>query len=93
LGARTGGANDNHWIDNLCIFTAITPANQPQLQITVVAPGQVQICWPFAAAGYVLQSTTSLNPANWTAVGVQPGLNAGMACVILPIGRGPPSID
>ncbi|HXJ56019.1 MAG TPA: hypothetical protein VNU68_05065 [Verrucomicrobiae bacterium] len=86
LGARTGGANDNHWIDDLCIFTTITPASQPRLQITLVAPGQLQICWPFAAAGYVLQSTTSLQPPiNWTAVGVQPGLNAGMACLSLPI--------
>src|SRR6185503_723514 len=73
LGARTGGANDNHWIDDLCIYTVISPANQPKLQITKVSPGQIQICWPFAAAGYVLQSTTSLNsPITWTPVGIQP---------------------
>jgi Bacterial lectin len=89
LGARIGGANDNHWIDNLCISTAITPANQPKLQITLVTPGQVQICWPFAAAGYVLQSTPTLSSPSWTAVGVLPGLSAGMACVTLPIGPGP----
>jgi len=86
LGARTGGANDNHWIDDLCIYTVITPASAPHLTVALVAPGQVQICWPLAASGYVLQSTTSLNPTiNWTTVTVQPGLSSGMACVVLPI--------
>jgi hypothetical protein len=86
LGARTGGANDNHWIDDLCINTVITPASAPQLTVALVAPGQVQICWPLAASGYVLQGTTSLSPPiSWTPVTVQAGLNAGKACVDLPI--------
>ena len=36
LGARTGDANDNHWIDDLCTYTVITPANAPALTVALV---------------------------------------------------------
>ena len=45
LGARTGGLNDNHWVDNLSITTSTGPATQPShpLIISVSPSGPVQV--------------------------------------------------
>jgi hypothetical protein len=57
LGARTGGENETHWIDNIAIATTVAT---PQV---VLGFGQVgnnlELTW---GAGYKLQSTTSLTP-------------------------------
>jgi hypothetical protein len=46
--------------------TAIQTPGAPLLTITPASPGQVTISWTPATAGFVLQETWSLSPANWT---------------------------
>src|SRR6185369_5275064 len=66
IGARTGGLNENQWIDDLQIATTTGSATTPpQLSIAKGADG-VTISWTGAGT---LQATDVLGTgANWTAV-------------------------
>ncbi|MHC1768469.1 MAG: hypothetical protein AB9869_30035 [Verrucomicrobiia bacterium] len=67
IGARTGGLNENQWVDNLQITTTlgtVTPGAE-FTSITRNAAGQIVIQW---TGGGTLQSTDSLSAPNWTAV-------------------------
>ena len=55
--AVTGG----FWALPLTVQTGETPT----LSITPLAPGQTRISWEPDTAGFVLQETSSLLPANW----------------------------
>ena len=62
----------------------------PPLQITLLSPRSLMICWPQTCAPYTLESTTDLAArTSWNPVldpvGVGPG---GQNCVTLQIGRG-----
>lgn len=62
-GARTGGLNDNHWMDEVTISLNTQPAEGPVLGIST-AGGNVTVTW---TGGGVLQSTTTF-PTGWTDV-------------------------
>jgi hypothetical protein len=46
--------------------TVIQTVGAPTLTIAVAAPGSATISWSPNTAGFVLQETWSLSPANWT---------------------------
>jgi hypothetical protein len=62
-GARTGGLNDNHWMDEVTISLNTQPAEGPVLGIST-AGGNVTVTW---TGGGVLQSTTTF-PTGWNDV-------------------------
>jgi hypothetical protein len=64
LGARTGGENETHWVDNFAIATTtgLTPV---PIGFTQVG-NNLRLTW--AGDGFKLQSTPSVNPVNWTDV-------------------------
>jgi hypothetical protein len=68
-GARTGGLNDNHWVDDVKIALNIQPATGPTI-VAGIAAGNLVLTWP---AGGTLQSTTAL-PGGWSDV---PGATSG----------------
>ena len=81
FGARTGGACDNHWIDDLVIEKV--GAGQPSLTVRV-AGNQLQILFPTVAGRtYTIESTDSLRaqglwapaPGNSTVLGTGGVLN------------------
>lgn len=57
LGARTGGENETHWIDNIAIATTV--ASAPVVLGFDQVGNNLELTW---GAGYKLQSTTSLTP-------------------------------
>jgi hypothetical protein len=60
IGAQTGGENETHWFDNIKIATTVGQISVP---IGFTHSGnQLTLTWP---AGWKLQSTPSLSPANW----------------------------
>ena len=65
IGARTGGLNENQWIDNLAISTT-TGAVAPSINFAVSGGGtSLNLTWP---QGFWLQSTAALSPINWAYV-------------------------
>jgi hypothetical protein len=59
------------WVD--WALTALTVVDSSELvpaalQLSLTASNTVQISWPAAAVGYVLQQSPSLEPADWTSV-------------------------
>ena len=64
LGARTGGENETHWVDNIAIATTTGLAPIP-IGFTPVG-NNLRLTW--SGDGFKLQSTPSLNPVNWTDV-------------------------
>lgn len=62
-GARTGGLNDNHWVDDVRIALNTQPAAGPTLAVGI-AGGNVTVTW---SGGGTLQSTTAL-PGGWADV-------------------------
>jgi hypothetical protein len=63
FGGRTGGLNDNHWVDDLRIAVNTLPVvGPPKLTIIRKADGKVQISWDGPG---ILQSATTL-PGAWT---------------------------
>src|SRR5207249_11641528 len=56
--------------------------SMPTLQITP-SPGNITLSWP-AAPGWVLQSTTTLNPVNWQPVSGTPTVSFGRYSLTLP---------
>lgn len=65
IGARTGGLNDNHWLDDLKIATT-TGTVAPQFTgISKNAAGQLLIQW---SGSGTLQSTDTLSNRNWTSI-------------------------
>ena len=80
--ARTGGACDNHWIDDLLIERL--NAGIPTLEITRLTNGQIRICWPAPSTGLVLQCTTNLNnPIRWQEVTLPVVIVGGKKCVVI----------
>lgn len=71
FGARTGGACDNHWIDNITIerpSTEITCGKDLRVE---TKNGIIEVTWEGAGR---LESSPTLVPANWTPVSnTQPG--------------------
>jgi hypothetical protein len=67
IGARTGGLNENQWIDDLQIATSTGGVTTPpELSISQSATGALTVSW---TGGGTLQSTESLGAgANWTPV-------------------------
>lgn len=64
LGARTGGENETHWIDDIAIATTVG-VNQPALEFSS-SGNTLNLTW---GAGFKLQSTGSLTPpVTWTDV-------------------------
>jgi len=63
FGARTGGLNENQWIDNIQIATTIG-LTAPTLSFTRTG-NSLLLTW---GAGFKLQSTPTFSPANWTDV-------------------------
>ena len=66
-------------------FANGSSASAPRL--TAVAgpgPGQVTVSWPDvpAFAGYSIQMTTSLNPANWVSAGSPTSVNGRMQVIV-----------
>ena len=60
LGARTGGLNENQWFDSIALQTTVGLISVP---LTFTRNGStLQLTWD---AGWKLQSTLSLSPANW----------------------------
>jgi len=57
LGARTGGQNETHWVDNIAIATTVG-VNQPTLGFSR-SGNTLTLTW---GAGFKLQSTGSLTP-------------------------------
>jgi hypothetical protein len=45
---------------------AVQITSVPTLTIVLAAPGNAMISWSPNTAGYILQQTTLLSPANWT---------------------------
>jgi hypothetical protein len=68
-GARTGGLNDNHWVDDVKIALNTQPAAGPTI-VAGLSAGNLVLTWP---AGGTLQSTTAL-PGGWADV---PGATSG----------------
>jgi hypothetical protein len=64
-GARTGGLNENQWIDNIEIATTVGLVPIP-LSFTT-SGGNLRLTWD-NSAGFKLQSATTLTPPNWTDV-------------------------
>ena len=65
IGARTGGLNENQWVDNLEIATT-TATVGPTLGGAVSGGGtSLTLTW---GTGFWLQSTPSLSPFNWSYV-------------------------
>jgi hypothetical protein len=62
-GARTGGLNDNHWVDDVKIALNSQPAAGPTLAVGLSA-GNVVLTWP---GGGTLQTTTAF-PGGWSDV-------------------------
>jgi len=62
-GARTGGYNENQWIDNIKLATT---SGQSQIPIGFsVSGGNLRMTW---GEGFKLQSSPTLIPSNWTDV-------------------------
>jgi hypothetical protein len=57
LGARTGGENETHWVDNIAIATTVG-VNSPTLGFSRTG-STLTLTW---GAGFKLQSTGSLTP-------------------------------
>ncbi|PYI86455.1 MAG: hypothetical protein DME26_09010 [Verrucomicrobia bacterium] len=62
LGARTGGLNENQFVDDIKIATTVSGSSLTVRQ----QGGNVVISW--TAAGATLETSTSLSPAAWTTV-------------------------
>jgi hypothetical protein len=68
-GARTGGLNDNHWVDDVKIALNTQPATGPTMTASL-SGGNIVLTW---TAGGTLQSTAAL-PGGWSDV---PGATSG----------------
>jgi hypothetical protein len=80
-GPLTSGqysVTDGFW----ALPTAIQVAGAPTLKIARSGPGQVTISWSPEVAGYILQETAVLAPANWTN-----SLSGGTNPVMVPMNR------
>lgn len=62
-GARTGGLNDNHWMDELAISLNTQPAEDPVLSLSILN-GDIRVTWTGSG---ILQSTSAF-PTGWSDV-------------------------
>ena len=60
------------------------PADDPALTIASSGAND-NVSWPASFAGYILQSTASLNPANWKTVMLSTVTNNGNLVVTVPV--------
>jgi hypothetical protein len=70
LAAQYGanyGTGGTLWLDSVTI-SGRSLNEAPSLSIELVG-GNIRVIWPTSAAGYSLQSTTSLSPVSWGAAG------------------------
>ena len=63
---------------------AIAPSSVPALTIASSGANDI-VSWPASFAGYVLQSTASLNPANWKNVMLSLATNNGSVVMTVPV--------
>src|SRR5262249_35237906 len=64
MGARTGGENETHWVDNIAIATTV---GLVPLRLNFSTVGtDLRLTW--AGDGFKLQSTPSLSSPTWTTV-------------------------
>jgi len=61
FGGRTGGLNENQWLDNIEIAGTVGVATAPTLNYTRNG-NTLQLTW---GTGFKLQSTPSFSPVNW----------------------------
>jgi hypothetical protein len=71
-----------------CDYTLVVTGTdcQPSLAIAAAPQSKVRLSWPTSAAGYHLESTPALVPANWAAVTNEPIVNAGKFAVTNSVG-------
>lgn len=58
-------------------FAAVSGVAGPRLRIEPLSPGQVRLAWPLSAAGFSLESKTSLASSNWQEVAATPVVISG----------------
>ena len=67
-------------------FTALAIAPPATPALAIASSGNNDnVSWPASFAGYVLQSTASLNPANWKNVMLSPATNNGSVVMTVPV--------
>ncbi len=67
-------------------FTALAIAAPTTPALAIASSGaNDNVSWPASFAGYVLQSTASLNPANWKPVMLSPVTNNGNLVITVPM--------
>jgi hypothetical protein len=82
IGARTGVANDHHWLDDLCIVLHHTA---PSLRIASIrrVGSVVELVWPvISGKDYKVQYKANLDEAHWFDLPTEPTRNGGMAYLI-----------
>ena len=79
VGSLTGG-----W---RLTFNTGAPAVAPPIQ-TVRSGNSLTFMWPVAAAGYILESTPSLNPPNWQPVVTPPTSDGTNYSVVINVSSG-----
>ena len=82
--AEYGGISDNNNGNGTVFNLLVGPVSGPQLAILPYA-GSVILTWPTNFTGFNLQSTTNLNPTNWSSVSQNPVVIGGQNVVINPI--------
>jgi hypothetical protein len=65
FGGRTGGLNENQWIDNIQIATTVGSGSVPVSLGFTRTGNTLTLTW---GTGFKLQSTPTLAPASWTDV-------------------------
>ena len=85
--STNGGTNwSSLLIANGLNFTALAIAPPTTPALTIASSGaNDNVSWPASFAGYVLQSTASLNPANWKPVMLSPVTNKGNLVITVPV--------
>jgi hypothetical protein len=70
-------------------FYAVQTPGAPRLTITRTATNTVVVSWPSPSAGFVLQQTSVLAPANWANVSQAPADNGTTKTVVInpPVGN------
>ena len=62
------GFADSGWVDQVSIVSTNLQTQPPALTISSTATNTVVIAWPASSAGFVLEQSPLLAPANWTTV-------------------------
>jgi hypothetical protein len=70
------------------VVSEVVVPGSPELTIRLLSNGTVQICWPLAATGFVLQETPALIPPVWAPSELLPIVDGAMNCVNVPAPTG-----